>query len=79
MPNIRLFPWVLVVGVLVASAAAFGWSEPRLAPTGLPIATPPSAPLVRTAIHELRPIREIKKAATWCRNCAAFRRVKRRR
>ena len=49
MADVRFNPWVLVVAILLASGDALGWSEPRLAPTGLQIAAPPSALLVRTA------------------------------
>jgi L,D-transpeptidase YcbB len=49
MADVRFNPWILVVASLVASGDALGWSEPRLAQTGLQIATPPSAILIRTA------------------------------
>jgi murein L,D-transpeptidase YcbB/YkuD len=50
MPDIRLTAWVLVVAILVASAAyTFGWSEPRLSQTALQIAAPASAVPVKVA------------------------------
>src|ERR1700733_13546901 len=54
MADVRL-TWVLVVASLVASGDALGWSEPRLAQTGLQIATAPSAILARTADSRTAP------------------------
>ena len=55
MAHIRFNPWVLVVASLVTSGDALGWFEPRLAQTGLQIATPPSAILLRTADSRTAP------------------------
>ena len=56
MADVRAsIPGFLVVARLVASGDALGWSEPRLAQTGLQIATPPSAILVRTADSRTAP------------------------
>jgi len=55
MAHVRFNPWVLVVASLVTSGDALGWFEPRLAQTGLQIATPPSAILLRTADSRTAP------------------------
>ena len=55
MAHVRLNPWVLVVAILVVSGVALGWYEPRPAQTGLQIATPASAMLVRIADSRIAP------------------------